>query len=103
MEVYAVLFGQPLFHFTKNQVENTGNQKRSIVEVSLLGKQKTPLPHLWKTFYLDWKTKQKGYFLVNDYQRERAFNDLEVGSTLNICLVQGYKHQFLSRLCQDTT
>jgi hypothetical protein len=80
-------------------VENAGSQKRSVVEVSITGKHKTPLPHLWKAFYLDQKTKQKGYFLVNDYQREREFNDLEIGTTRNICLIQGYKHAFLSRLC----
>jgi hypothetical protein len=31
---------------TKKQVENAGSQKRSVVEVSITGKHKTPLPHL---------------------------------------------------------
>ena len=82
----------------KKQAENTEKPKRSI-EVIISGKQKTCLEDIWKVFYLDQKTKQKGYFLVNDYQREREFNNLEIGSTANILLIQGYKHQFLSRLC----
>lgn len=83
---------------TTEQVENTEKQKRSIAELSISGKQKICLKDIWKVFYLDWKTKQKGYFLVNDYQREQAFNNLNIGSTLNILLIQGYKHQFLSRI-----
>ena len=83
---------------TKKQVENAGNQKRNVVELSISGKQKTCLKDIWKVFYLDQKTQQTGYFLVNDYHRERAFNNLNIGNTLNICLVQGYKHQFLSRI-----
>jgi len=80
---------------TKNQAESLG--KLSQIEVKVLSKYKTCLKDIWKTFYLDQKTKQTGYFLVNDYQREQAFNNLNIGSTLNICLVQGYKHHFLSR------
>jgi len=77
---------------------NVENQKRSMVEVSISGKLKTCLKDIWKVFYLDWKTKQKGYFLVNDYQRERAFNDLEIGRVRNVMLVNGRKHQFLSQI-----
>jgi hypothetical protein len=83
----------------KDQVKKAENSKRSLIEVSISGKQKTCLEDIWKVFYLDQKTKQTGYFLVNDYQREREFNDLEIGTTRNIYLIQGYKHQFLSRLC----
>jgi hypothetical protein len=83
---------------TKNQVENAENQKRTIAELNILGKFKTCLKDIWKVFYKDSQQKS-GYFLVNDYQRGQAFNNLNIGSTLNICLVQGYKHQFLSRLC----
>ncbi len=72
-------------------------QRLRQIEVKVLGKWKTCLKDIWKTFYFDQKTKTAGYFLVNDYQREQAFNALNIGSTLNICLVQGYKHQFLSR------
>jgi len=73
-------------------------QRLRQIEVKVLGKQKTCLKDIWKTFYLDQKTKQTGYFLVNDYQRETAFNNLTIGSTLNVCLVQGYKHQFFSKI-----
>ena len=83
-------------YLAKKQVGNTG--KRSIAELSISGRLKTCLKDIWKVFYLDQKTKQSGYFLVNDYQREREFDNLNIGSTLNISLVQGYKHQFLSRI-----
>ena len=83
---------------TKKRVENAVNQKISVVELSISGKLKTCLKDIWKVFYKDSQQKS-GYFLVNDYQRERDFNNLEIGSALNICLVQGYRHQFLSRLC----
>lgn len=73
-------------------------QRLGKIEVKVLGKLKTCLKDIWKTFYLDQKTKQTGYFLVNDYQREQAFDSLEVGSIRNIYLVNGYKHQFLSRI-----
>jgi hypothetical protein len=82
---------------TKKQVENALNQKRSIAELSISGKLKTCLKDIWKVFYKDSQQKS-GYFLVNSYQRERAFDNLNIGSTLNICLVQGYKHHFLSRI-----
>ena len=81
----------------KKQVENIGNQKRSIVEVSISGKWKTCLKDIWKVFYQDNQQKS-GYFLINDYQREQAFDNLNIGSTANILLVNGYKHQFLSRI-----
>jgi hypothetical protein len=80
-------------------VENTRNQKRSIVEASISGKQKTCLKDIWKVFYLDWKSKEKGYFLVNSYQRN--LDDLVIGKVSNIYLVQGYKHRFFSRVLQD--
>jgi len=73
-------------------------QRLGQIEVKVLSKHKTCLKDIWKTFYLDQKTKVIGYFLVNDYQREREFDNLNIGSTLNISLVQGYKHQFLSRV-----
>jgi hypothetical protein len=65
----------------------------------ILSKQKTCLTDLWKVFYLNWKTQEKGYFLVNDYQRSGMLANLGVGSERNIWLVNGYKHQFLSRIC----
>jgi hypothetical protein len=48
-----------------------GNSPRlSQVEVKVSGKLKTCLKDIWKVFCLDMKTKQKRYFLINDYQRE---------------------------------
>jgi len=82
-------------YLTKKLDKST--QRLSQIEVKVLSKHKTCLKDIWKTFYLDQKTKTTGYFLVNDYQRGQAFNNLNIGSTLNICLIQGYKHQFLSR------
>ena len=82
-------------YLTKTQDKST--ERLGQIEVKVLGKQKTCLKDIWKTFYLDQKTKTMGYFLVNDYQREQAFNNLNVGSVANILLIQGYKHQFLSR------
>jgi hypothetical protein len=60
------------------------------------------LEHMWKVFYLDWKTKTTGYFLVNDYQKEQAFNCLHVGSIKNIMLIQGIKHNFLSQMVRNS-
>jgi hypothetical protein len=84
-----------IFKEDKKQVENTEKPKRSIIEVSISGKQKTCLEDIWKVFYQDNQQKT-GYFLVNDYQRN--LDDLVIGETRNICLVQGYKHAFFSRL-----
>jgi hypothetical protein len=56
------------------------------------------LKDIWKVFCLDMKTKQKRYFLINDYQREWEFDNLNVGGVANILLIQGYKHPFLSRV-----
>jgi hypothetical protein len=53
---------------------------------------------LWKVFYCSSKTQQTGYFLVNDYQRAGMLANLSIGSERNIMLVNGYKHQFLSRV-----
>lgn len=84
-------------YLTKKQVENLGNQKRSVVELSISGKLKTCLKDIWKIFYKDNQQKA-GYFLLNSYQRN--LDDLIIGETRNICLVQGYKHAFFSRIAQ---
>ena len=82
--------------YLTNQQEK--NQKKiGKIEVTVSGKWKTCLKDIWKVFYKDSQQKT-GYFLVNDYHRERAFNNLNIGSALNVCLVHGYKHQFLSRI-----
>jgi hypothetical protein len=82
-------------YLTRNQENNT--QRLSQIEVKVSGKLKTCLKDIWKVFYKDNQQKS-GYFLVNDYQRERDFDNLNIENTLNISLVQGYKHQFLSRI-----
>jgi len=82
-------------YLTKKSEQST--QRLSQIEVKVSGKQKTCLKDIWKVFYQDNQQKS-GYFLVNDYQRGQAFNNLNIGSTANILLVNGYKHQFLSRV-----
>lgn len=71
--------------------------KKHNLQAKILSKKQTNLEHMWKVFYLDWKTKTTGYFLVNDYHRKREFNDLDIGSVKNIMLIQGIKHNFLSQ------
>ena len=73
--------------------------KKHSLQAKILSKEKVlKLERMWKVFYLDWKTKTTGYFLVNNYQKEQAFNCLHAGSIKNIMLIQGIKHNFLSRL-----
>jgi hypothetical protein len=73
--------------------------KKSFIQAKILSKQKTPLIDLWKVFYLNQNTQQNGYFLVNDYQKLGFFSNLNVGSVRNMLLVNGFKHQFLIRIC----
>jgi hypothetical protein len=82
-------------YLTRNQEKNT--ERLSQIQAKVLSKYKTPLPDLWKIFYRINQQKA-GYFLINDYQREKEFDSLNIGSEFNIRLVQGYKHQFLSRI-----
>jgi hypothetical protein len=79
-------------------VDSSEKPKRSIIEVRLSGKQKTCLENIWKVFYKDIQQKT-GYFLVNAYQRN--LDDLVIGETRNILLVNGYKHQFFSQIQTD--
>lgn len=72
--------------------------KKHNLQAKILSKKPTNLEHLWKVFYLDWKTRATGYFLANDYHRKREFNDLDIGSVRNILLVSGVKHRFFSRM-----
>jgi hypothetical protein len=73
--------------------------KKVAINAKILSKQKTCLAEIWKVFYLDWKTQQTGYFLVNDYQRSGMLANLSIGCERNILLVNGWKHAFLSRIC----
>ena len=81
-----------------NQPREIPSKLSSVIQAKVLSKYKTPLDKIWKIFYLNQKHQTTGYFLANDYQREKAFNDLDIGSTQSIYLVNGYKHQFLSKI-----
>ena len=83
-------------YLTKKQRENSLKLRQEI-RAKVLSKYKTPLDKIWKVFYQDNQQKS-GYFLVNDYQRAKEFDNLSIGTTANILLVNGYKHQFLSRI-----
>ena len=82
-------------YLTQRQGKNT--RRLSQIEVKVSGKWKTCLKDIWKVFYKDNQQKS-GYFLINDYQREQDFDNLNIGTTANILLVNGYKHQFLSQI-----
>ena len=86
-----------LEHFLK--LEKHLEQPRNFsLQAKIVGKKKTCLAELWKVFYLDQKTQQNGYFLVNDYQKAYLLTNLEIGGLRNISLIQGIKHRFLSRI-----
>ena len=72
--------------------------KKQNIQAKVLSKKQTNLEHMWKVFYLDWKTKQTGYFLVNNYQKSYALPSLDIGSVRNIMLVSGVKHRFLGKI-----
>jgi len=72
--------------------------KRQHIQAKILSKKPTNLEHLWKVFYLDWKSKTTGYFLVNDYQKSYALPSLDIGSVRNMVLIQGAKHKFLNKI-----
>ena len=72
--------------------------KRQSIQAQILSKKPTSLEYMWKVFYRDWKTKTTGYFLVNNYQKSYALPSLDIGSVKNMVLVQGIKHNFLSRI-----
>lgn len=93
----------------KKNVDNTFNTKKtysqpqleakkSLNQVQILSKQKVfCLEDIWKVFYRD-NQQQTGYFLVNDYQKIGVLSGLSVGSIKNMLLIQGTKHNFLSRV-----
>lgn len=73
--------------------------KKHTIQANILSKEKVlKLEDIWKVFYLDWKTKTTGYFLVNSYQKSYALPNLDIGVVKNMVLVQGTKHAFLSRI-----
>ena len=93
----------------KQNVDNTFNTKKtyyqpqlevkkSLSQVQILSKQKIfCLNDIWKVFYRD-NQQQTSYFLVNDYQKVGVLGGLNVGSMRNMLLIQGTKHNFLSRV-----
>lgn len=95
MREYFLLIEKP---YKKQKEPESRPAKKQHIQAKILSKKETNLEHLWKVFYLDWKTKTTGYFLINDYHREREFNDLEIGSVRNVLLVNGMKHRFFSRM-----
>jgi len=73
--------------------------KKHNLQAKILSKERVlKLEHMWKVFYLDWKTKTTGYFLVNNYQKSYALPNLDIGSIKNMVLVSGVKHAFLNRM-----
>jgi len=74
----------------RNIVGNVGRSEpgKSRVRAKVLSKGKMPLVDLWKVFYQD-EWRKSSYFLVNDYQKEGALDDLGVGETRDILLVNG--------------
>jgi hypothetical protein len=94
-ETKDLSFSQAKFSF--NNLEQPKQSGRGLLQAKILGKQKTPLPNIWKIFYRD-QQKQKSYFLLNDYHRPNILGDLEIGSERNIMLVNGWKHRFFSRI-----
>ncbi len=90
---------QPSLYLNQNVSYGRLKQEQTRIQSTILSKYKTLLPHLWKVFYSNQKTQTTGYFLANDYQRGKDFNNLNLGSTQTITLIQGYRHSFLGRLC----
>lgn len=76
---------------------NVLKQAKSLIQAKILSKYKTLLTDIWKVFYQDQKTHEKGYFLLNAYQKSYALPNLEVGNMRNVILAQGIKHQFFNR------
>ena len=54
-------------------LSNLNIQKpKPIIQAKILSKQKIPwLTDIWKVFYLDFKSKQTGYFLANGYTQKK--------------------------------
>jgi len=95
MREYSLIIEKP---YKKQKEPESKPLKRQNIQAKILSKKKTNLEHMWKVFYLDWKTKQQGYFLVNDYQKSYALPNLDIGSVKNMVLIQGNRHSFFSRL-----
>ena len=73
-------------------------QIKQIIQAKILSIKKTRLADLLKVFYLNKKSQTRGYFLLNSYQKPNALPNLDIGSVRSICLVNGTKQQFFSRM-----
>jgi len=72
--------------------------KKSVVEAKILSRWKIPwLADFVKIYYLN-QTREKGYFLLNTYQKPDILNDLKVSSEWKIRLVNGLKQRFFDRI-----
>jgi hypothetical protein len=68
--------------------------KKSVVEAKILSQRKIPwLTDFVKIHYLN-QTREKGYFLLNTYQKPNILSDLKIGSEWKISLVNGLKQRF---------
>jgi hypothetical protein len=77
-----------------NNSEEKLNPRKGIVKVKIISKRKIPwLADFVKIYYLN-QTKEKGYFLLNTYQKPNILNDLKIGSEWKIRLVNGLKQRF---------
>ena len=74
---YSLIIEKPL---KKPKQQPLYSVKKHTIQAKILSKEQTNLEHMWKVFYLDWKTKTTGYFLVNDYQKSYALPNLDIGS-----------------------
>ena len=80
----------------KGGSEELAKGGRMAVLIKVLGKEKTCLEDIWKVVYL-WQGERR-YFLLNEYQRGGGLSELEVGEEKRVWLVNGWKHQFFSRV-----
>jgi len=92
---YSLIIEKP---YKKQKEPESKPLKRQNIQAKILSKKQTNLEHMWKVFYLDWKSKTTGYFLVNDYQKSYALPSLNIGSVRNMVLISGIKHNFFSRI-----
>lgn len=95
---YSLIVGKPYKKQKEPEQQPFYLTKKQNIQAKILSKKHTNLEHMWKVFYLDWKSKTTGYFLVNSYQKSYVLPSLEIGSVRNVVLVCGRKYEFFSRL-----
>lgn len=96
---YSLIVEEPLKSQKKPKEQSPYLAKKHHLQAKILSKEKVlKLEDIWKVFYLDWKTKTKGYFLVNSYQKSYALPNLDIGSVRNLVLISGREHDFFGRI-----